>query len=134
MLTDKLATRAAAYGMEGRTVDGNDVEAVFAAASEAAAGVRKTSKPFLLEIYTYRQRGHFEPDDQAYVDPEELARWKAKDPIALLKQRLLDKKAVSQAELDAMSARVNQKIEAASAFATDSPFPGPEELTTDVYA
>jgi len=134
MLTDKLATRAAGYGMASRTVDGNDVEAVFAAAREAAEGIRKTGKPFLLETYTYRTRGHYEPDDQSYVDQAELAQWKAKDPIVLLKKRLLEKKAVTQAEIDAIAARVDQKIESASAFATDSPFPGPEELTTDVYA
>jgi pyruvate dehydrogenase E1 component alpha subunit len=134
MLTDKLASRAAAYGMESRTVDGNDVEAVFAAATAAVAGIRKTGKPFMLETYTYRQRGHYEPDDQSYVDPGELARWKAKDPIATMTQRLLERKEVNQAELDAISARVAQKIEAAAAFAVDSPFPGPEDLTTDVYA
>ena len=77
MLVDHIATRAAAYGIEGTTVDGNDVEAVHDAATrEAVADIRETRKPFLLETYTYRLRGHFEPDDQAYVDPAELAAWK----------------------------------------------------------
>ena len=134
MLIDKMAARAAGYGVESRTVDGNDVEAVLAAATEAAAYVRRERKPFLLESYTYRQRGHFEPDDQAYVDRDELARWKDRDPIALLEARLLEKKAVTRVELDAIRERVKQRIDAASAFATDSPFPGPEDLTTDVYA
>jgi TPP-dependent pyruvate/acetoin dehydrogenase alpha subunit len=134
MLTDKLATRAAAYGMDSRTVDGNDVEAVLAAATEAVAYIRKTGKPFMLETYTYRQRGHYEPDDQAYVDAGELASWKAKDPIANYKQRLLDRKVATQAEIDAASQRAHDKIAAGIAFAGDSPFPGPEELTTDVYA
>jgi pyruvate dehydrogenase E1 component alpha subunit len=134
MLVDKMAPRAAGYGVESRTVDGNDVEAVYAAATEAAAYVRTAKKPFLLETYTYRQRGHYEPDDQSYVDQAELARWKARDPIALMQQRLLEKKLVTQAELDAMAARAEQKIEAGSAFATDSPYPGPEDLLTDVFA
>jgi len=134
MLIDKMAPRAVGYGVESRTVDGNDVEAVLAAATEAAAYVRRERKPFLLESYTYRQRGHFEPDDQAYVDRDELARWKDRDPIALLEARLLEKKAVTRVELDAIRERVKQRIDAASAFATDSPFPGPEDLTTDVYA
>jgi pyruvate dehydrogenase E1 component alpha subunit len=73
MLTDRIATRAAAYGIEGITVDGNDVLAVHAAAIEAAAKVRKTRKPLLLETYTYRTRGHYEPDDLGYVDPKELS-------------------------------------------------------------
>ena len=134
MLIDKMAPRAVGYGVESRTVDGNDVEAVLAAATEAAAYVRRERKPFLLESYTYRQRGHFEPDDQAYVDRDELARWKDRDPIALLEARLLEKNAVTRVELDAIRERVKQRIDAASAFATDSPFPGPEDLTTDVYA
>jgi TPP-dependent pyruvate/acetoin dehydrogenase alpha subunit len=134
MLIDKMAPRAAGYGVESRTVDGNDVEGVYAAATEAAAYVRTGRKPFMLETYTYRQRGHYEPDDQSYVDPAELARWKARDPIAGLKQKLLERKAVTLAELDALAERVQQRIEAASAFASDSPFPGPEELTTDVFA
>jgi TPP-dependent pyruvate/acetoin dehydrogenase alpha subunit len=134
MLTDKIATRAAGYGIEAATVDGNDVEAVLKAATEAVAYIRKTGKPYLLETYTYRVRGHFEPDDQAYVDPAELARWKVKDPIALLKGRLLERQAITEAELDQLSARVLKKIDQAAAFAGDSPFPSADELTTDVYA
>ena len=65
-------------------VDGNDVEAVHAAARDAAASIRARRQAVLpRDSYTYRQRGHFEPDDQAYVDPAELARWKPRDPIAL---------------------------------------------------
>jgi TPP-dependent pyruvate/acetoin dehydrogenase alpha subunit len=134
MLIDKIATRASAYGVESRTVDGNDVEAVHAVASEAAGYVRSQRKPFLLETYTYRARGHFEPDDQSYVDAAELASWRARDPIAALKKKLLERKVVTQAELDALAERVTHKIEAASGFATNSPYPGPEDLTTDVYA
>ncbi len=134
MLTDKIATRAAAYGIEGRTVDGNDVEAVFAAATEAATYVREKRKPFLLETYTYRMRGHFEPDDQAYVDPAELAEWRRKDPIDTLKKRLFERNEVTPAEVEAMQGRAHAAIETAAKFAAESPFPGPEELLTDVYA
>lgn len=134
MLVDKIATRAAAYGMEGITVDGNDVEAVFAAASKAVKQVRETRKPFLLETYTYRQRGHFEPDDQSYVDPTELAQWKAKDPIELSKKRLLERGVVTPADVEAMQVRAQQTVEQAVKFAAESPFPAAEELLTDVYA
>jgi pyruvate dehydrogenase E1 component alpha subunit len=134
MLTERIATRAASYGMEGKTVDGNDVEAVLSAATEAISTIRQTSKPFLLETYTYRTRGHFEPDDQSYVNPEELASWKAKDPILAMERKLLDRGTVNQAELAAMRARVQQKIDQAVAFAGDSPYPAPEQITTDVYA
>jgi acetoin:2,6-dichlorophenolindophenol oxidoreductase subunit alpha len=134
MLTDRLSTRAQAYGMEGRSVDGNDVEAVFSAASQAIARIRETSQPFLLETYTYRLRGHFEPDDQSYVDPAELAGWKTKDPIQTARRRLLEQGAVTQADVDAMQARVQQRIDRAVAFAADSPFPSADEVATDVYA
>jgi TPP-dependent pyruvate/acetoin dehydrogenase alpha subunit len=134
MLTDKISTRAAAYGVEGRTVDGNDAEAVFQAAREAAAYVRKTRRPFLLETYTYRQWGHYEPDDQSYVDPAELARWKAKDPIDHLRASLQKRGALSPAQLEQMESRVRESIEKAAAFADESPFPAAEEVTTDVYA
>lgn len=134
MLTERIATRAAAYGIEGRTVDGNDVEAVFAAASEAVAYVREKRKPMLLETYTYRQRGHFEPDDQSYVDPAELAEWRRKDPIETMKQRLLERGEITPADFEAVQAHVHAVIDAAARFAAESPFPDPAELLTDVYA
>jgi Pyruvate/2-oxoglutarate dehydrogenase complex, dehydrogenase (E1) component, eukaryotic type, alpha subunit len=134
MLTEDIASRAAGYGIEGRTVDGNDVEAVLAAATEAAAKVRETRMPFLLETKTYRLRGHFEPDDQGYVDKAELASWKARDPIAALRAKLLESGALTA---DAASA-----IEPASPSASTPPSPSPpnppwpslDELTTHVYA
>jgi TPP-dependent pyruvate/acetoin dehydrogenase alpha subunit len=134
MLTEKIATRAAAYGMKGITVDGNDVQAVYAAATEAAAEVRATKKPILLETYTYRTRGHYEPDDQAYVDRKELTEWLEHDPIAHLKGRLLARRQTDAAEIEAIERRVQQRIAAALAFANESPFPAASELDTDVYA
>jgi pyruvate dehydrogenase E1 component alpha subunit len=134
MLTDHVSEWAKKYGVESRTVDGNDVEAVAEAAREAVAYIRKHRKPFFLETYTYRLRGHMEPDDQAYVDPAELASWKRRDPIATLEQRLLVDGAVSQKELAAMKARVVQRVEDAAAFALASPFPTFDQMTTDVYA
>ena len=128
MHADHISDFAKPYGVQSRTVDGNDVEAVHAAAREAAEYVRKYRKPFLLETYTYRMRGHMEPDDQAYVDKVELASWQAKDPIARIATQLDPEK------LEAMKARVAETIEEAVAFAQSSPFPSFDELTTDVYA
>jgi len=134
MLGDRISERAASYGIEGRTVDGNDVEAVHAAATEAVASIRRTGKPFLLETYTYRLRGHYEPDDQSYVDPAELSAWRAKDPIDRLRTRLLETGALSETGLQQMRQRVAAAIENAVSFAAASPFPETAELTTDVYA
>lgn len=134
MLGDHISERAAAYGIEGLTVDGNDVEAVHAAASDAIASIRRTGKPFLLETYTYRMRGHYEPDDQSYVDPEELSAWGARDPIGTLQKKLLESQSLAHADLERMRRRVMESIEKAVSFATASPFPQSDELTTDVYA
>ncbi|WP_151634722.1 thiamine pyrophosphate-dependent dehydrogenase E1 component subunit alpha [Noviherbaspirillum aerium] len=134
MTGDHVSAWAKGYGMESRTVDGNDVEAVHAAALEAAAYIRETGKPYLLETYTYRLRGHFEPDDQAYVDAQELARWREKDPLALMRQRLLAQDILGTADIAAIEERVRAQVEQAARFAAASPFPELSELATDVYA
>jgi acetoin:2,6-dichlorophenolindophenol oxidoreductase subunit alpha len=133
-LAASVATQAAGYGMAGDSVDGNDVEAVFAAAAKAAATVRDTRRPFLLETRTYRLRGHFEPDDQAYVEPGELARWKARDPLLLHRSRLENEGLLSATDGQALTERARRTMERAVAFAEASPYPGAEELTADVYA
>jgi pyruvate dehydrogenase E1 component alpha subunit len=135
MLTNKIASRAAAYGMEGITVDGNDAEAVYAATAAAAEKVRRTRKPMLLETYTYRTRGHYEPhDDQSYMDAQELAQWQQRDPIELLKRKLIEQRSLTGADVERMQQRVQETITDALTFANDSPFPNASELTTDVYA
>lgn len=134
MLGDHIAPRAAGYGIEALTVDGNDVEAVFEAATAAVGKVRATRRPFLLEATTYRQRGHMEPHDQSYVDPAEIAEWRAKDPIDRQKARLLDRGDLTPDDLAGMEARAKTALDDAAAFAAASPFPDVSELTTDVYA
>lgn len=134
MLNDSIASWAAPYGIDSATVDGNDAEQVRAIATEAVDAIRASGRPFLLETRTYRLRGHFEPDDQAYVDPDELATWRARDPLPRLQARLLAAGRVDTAGIAAMEADVRKRIDAAVAFAIDSPYPAIEELTTDVYA
>jgi pyruvate dehydrogenase E1 component alpha subunit len=134
MLGDHVSKWASGYGMESRTVDGNDVESVHAAAVEAAQRIRDTGKPFMLETYTYRLRGHYEPDDQSYVDPHELAQWRTRDPIRMLQDRLLEQRLLAPDDITQMRQRADAAIESALAFAAASPFPGLSELTADVYA
>lgn len=134
MAAEQVVAHAAPYGIPGRSVDGNDVEAVHEAARQAAEVVRTTQRPYLLEVLTYRLRGHFEPDDQAYVDREELARWQARDPIRLLADRLRERDGVEAHELALVAERARARIEDAAAFALASPMPDAAELTTDVYA
>lgn len=125
---------AEGHGIAALTVDGNDVETVHAAARRAVETIRATGEPFFLELQTYRQRGHFEPDDQAYVDRDELARWQARDPIALQADRLLGRGVLDAAQLAQLRQRTDAAIDAAAAFAQASPWPAPSELTTQVYA
>jgi acetoin:2,6-dichlorophenolindophenol oxidoreductase subunit alpha len=129
-----ISTWAAAHGIEAVTVDGNDVEGVHAAACKAVASIRATGRPYFLELDTYRLRGHFEPDDQSYVDPAELASWRARDPIDAMTKRLLGDGVIATGELEHLKQRVEAVIEAAAAFADASAWPQPSELTTDVYA
>jgi pyruvate dehydrogenase E1 component alpha subunit len=122
------------HGLRAQTVDGNDVEAVHAAAAAAVARIRSSGQPELLELDTYRLRGHFEPDDQAYVDAAELARWQTRDPIERYRARLLAEGVASRAELAHLQQRVDTTIAAALRFAEHSPWPDAGELRTDVYA
>jgi pyruvate dehydrogenase E1 component alpha subunit len=134
MRIDQISKWASSYGIEGITVDGNDVEAVHAAAGEAVGKIRERRKPILLEVFTYRMRGHFEPDDQAYVDPKELSEWAAKDPIERFSGKLLKRGLLSSAQIANIEQDVQRMVEDAAAFANSSSFPELSELTTDVYA
>ncbi len=134
MSREQVTDWGAGYGIPVSSVDGNDVGAVLDATRQAAAQVRESGRPALLEVLTYRTRGHLEPDDQGYVDKAELAAWLARDPIALCRDRLLAKGRITDSEAAALAARVDARIAAAVAFAEASPYPSVEELTLDVYA
>ncbi len=131
---EHISDWAASYGIPAGTVDGNDVSAVLAAARDAAARVHESGRPFLLETWTYRTRGHFEPDDQSYVDPAEREAWLARDPIAMHRDRLVADGRLTTAEADALDDEVASRIAVAQGFAETSPFPDASELTRDVYA
>jgi len=131
---DHISDWASRYGIHSMTVDGNDVVAVHSAAAHAVANIRETGRPVFLETYTYRMRGHYEPDDQSYVDPKELAGWAAKDPIEKLKERLLKDGALTPGGLAEIEQRVQSAIQRAIDFASGSSFPDAAELMTDVYA
>jgi pyruvate dehydrogenase E1 component alpha subunit len=134
MPMDHVSVWAKAHAMPAVTVDGNDVETVYRAASEAVNFVRSERKPFFLETYTYRMRGHFEPDDMAYVPKDELESWRARDPIAQQRERLLTRGALTAERLAAMQAQIQADTQRGLEFAQSSPPPAAEELTTDVYA
>lgn len=128
----EVSAFAAPYAIPARTVDGNDVETVYAAAGDAVARLRAGGEPQLLECMTYRMSGHYVGDAQRYRSAEELAEVKRKDPIERLRKRLLATGA-SEAELDALAARAKAEIEAAVERARRAPRPDPAGVLADVY-
>ena len=134
MRIENIADRAAAYGMPGVTVDGNDVLAVYKAAETAVERARKGGGPTLLECKTYRHKGHSRMDPAKYRPKEEVEEWLAKDPIKRLRSKLLEANIMSGAEMEEVEREVTAEIEEAVKFALESPYPEPEEALEDVYA
>lgn len=129
-----ISDRAAAYGIPGVTVDGNDVVAVYETVAEAVKRARNGEGPSLVECKTWRWRGHFEGDPSVYKDPAEQTDWIKKDPIPRLTKQLLDLGYATQAELDKINETINTQINSAVDFAQNSPNPNPEDVLTDVFA
>lgn len=130
-----VTERAAAYGIPGVVVDGNDVLAVYEVAEAAVQRARAGQGPTLIECKTYRWRNHTEI--QGIPDPrsaEEVDEWKDKDPIARLVNSLTAQGQLTEAAWQNMDAEILQAIEDAVAFAQDSPFPGLETAVEDVFA
>jgi pyruvate dehydrogenase E1 component alpha subunit len=122
-----LAGRGPAYGIPGICVDGNDALAVYREAAAAAARARQGQGPTLIEAKTYRHGGHHVNDPGLYMDPAVLAEWKARDPL-LLTRRAIDDDARS-AEIEA---QVDAELEAAIAFATNSPEPSVDAFLASI--
>jgi pyruvate dehydrogenase E1 component alpha subunit len=129
-----LSERASAYGIPGKTVDGNNVLAVYEAVKEAVARARKGQGPTLIECKTYRHRGHFEGDPQTYKTKEEVAEWMKKDPIPRFRKRLIEMGVLAEEDADKIGQEMKEEIEKAVKFAVESPLPAPEEALEDVYA
>jgi pyruvate dehydrogenase E1 component alpha subunit len=134
LAVERVAQRAAAYAMPGRTVDGMDVLAVHAAADEAVARARAGDGPSLLECVTYRYKGHSKSDRQRYRPREEVEAWRRRDPIAALRDRLLAEGALSEADAARLEATARAAVEEAVRFAETSPEPDPATLLDGVYA
>lgn len=129
-----IADRAAAYGIPGKTVDGNDVLAVYEAAGEAVERARKGEGPTLVECKTWRWHGHFEGDMQTYKRPEEIDKWMKEDPIPRFKKQLVEMGTLSAKEIEKIDQEMEAEIKRAVKFAEESPLPAPEETLEDVYA
>ena len=130
-----LYHRGIAYGIPGEPVDGMDVVAVNKAAVKAAAYARSGEGPIILEMLTYRYRGHSMSDPAKYRTREEVNKMRAEhDPIDHLRERLIADGIAAEAELREIERRVREVVAEAAQFAQECPEPDPEELWTDVLA
>jgi pyruvate dehydrogenase E1 component alpha subunit len=128
-----LYKRGAAHNIPGEAVDGMDVEAVYAAGSKAVKWAREGNGPYILEMKTYRYRGHSMSDPAKYRTREEVQQMREKhDPIDTFGARLVRDRILREDDLKALDREVRQIINRAAEFATESPEPAPEELYTDV--
>jgi pyruvate dehydrogenase E1 component alpha subunit len=127
------ADRAAANGMPGVLVDGNDVVAMHDATSEAVDRARSGGGPTVIEALTYRHYGHSRTDPGKYRPEAEVAEWMARDPLIIGRQRLLELGA-TDAEVEAVDARAAETVAAASRAAQDAPAADPAEAFTDLWA
>ncbi len=120
---DDIASRAASYSMPGVVVDGQDVDTVAAATAEALARARAGDGPTLLEMKTYRYRGHSRSDAATYRPDGELEQWQQRDPLAILEARLVEEGVIAADERGAIEAQVGEAVEAAAQEALASPEP-----------
>jgi len=128
---------ARGYGLESHQGDGNDVEAVYELTKTIVEKTRAGCGPVFLEFKTYRWREHCGPyydNHLGYRSEQEFEEWKARCPIARLKQRLLERGLVTQQDLDRVEAALADEVEEAVAFAKSSPFPEPRLLGDHLYA
>jgi 2-oxoisovalerate dehydrogenase E1 component len=131
-----LVERAAGYGVAGASADGNDVVAVYRAASQAALRARRGDGPTLLELHTFRMRGHEEASGTDYVPPELVREWAEKDPLRRFAERLRDWGVQSEQEEATLRRAEKARVDALVDDALGAPEPtdAPESLTARVFA
>src|SRR5436853_435110 len=133
--TTNLYERGAADGIPGHQVDGMDVRAVKAAADTATKWCREGNGPIILEMMTYRYRGHSMSDPAKYRTREEVEKVRSEhDPIEQVRLRAIQRKWANEDELKKIDAKVRETVNEAAEFATNDPEPDPSELYTDITA
>lgn len=126
--------KAPAYGIRGVSVDGNDAVAVHEAVVEVAERVRNGEGPWMVELRTYRRKGHAQHDPQDYVDPGELRAWEERDPIRRMRGRLVEGGHVDEDELDRRRSVIHEEMREAAQQAVAEPLPDGASALEDVYA
>lgn len=133
MAISDISDRAAAYGMPGYSIDGNDVELVYETTKAAVERARRGEGPTLIECKTWRHRGHYEGDPDDYRTAEEKAEWMQKDPIERLAKRLIEEGICTRAELDAIASDADKLLAEAIDEAEAAPVPSVSALMADIY-
>jgi acetoin:2,6-dichlorophenolindophenol oxidoreductase subunit alpha len=134
MAVESVAERASAYGIPGVTVDGNDVEAVHEAVTNAADRARGGEGPTLVEALTYRWKGHSKSDKNLYRTREEIAEWREKDPIGRFETLVVDRGVLDAAAVEEIRTAATNDIRDAARRANAAPDADPDDLHDAVYA
>lgn len=129
-----LVEKAAGYGVAGEQADGNDILAVYETTRRAVDRARAGGGVTLVELITWRRKGHAEHDNQSYVPKEELEAWEARDPIDRYLRRLTEQGWASTADLTALDQRVTAEIDSAVMLCEDEPLPEPASALIGVLA
>ena len=131
-----LAEKAKSYNMEGVSVDGQDLLAMYDVTNQAVERARRQSLPTFIEARTYRFVGHSisDPPHGVYRTKDEVEDYKGRDPIKTFSAMLLEHEMIKESDMKEIETRVKAEVDEAVRFADESPIPPPEELYTDVYA
>lgn len=130
----EIRQKAEGYCMPNERVDGLDVLTVRQQTLESLKYIREVGGPFLLEIVTYRYRGHSMGDPERYRQVDEVKKYQENDPIGIYREKLITDKISTGIEMDQVEAQVEEEIQEAIQFAENSPEPAPEALYEDIYA
>ena len=131
-MTD-LYRKGESFGIPGVQADGMDIDSVYNATLQIAEHVRKGNGPAIIEVKTYRYRGHSMSDPATYRSKEEVEEYKQKDPIAVVKKMILDNAYASEEQIKKIEQKVKATIASVAEFATNEPLPSEDELFTDIY-
>ncbi len=130
---ERLADKALAYGVPGETVDGNDVLAVYDVTRQAVERARAGGGTSLIEVVTYRRKGHAEHDNQRYQPETEIAEWERNDPIDRYVAKLIGERGIEPSEFDEVDARVDAELDEAVAASEGAPLPAGETSLGGVF-
>jgi pyruvate dehydrogenase E1 component alpha subunit len=128
-----LSKKAEGFGVPGISCDGMDVLDVHSVVGEAMRKAREDRQPQLVEAVTYRFRGHSMADPEEYRSKEEVEEWRKRDPINVFKGRLVDEGVISDGDFEKLDAKAMERVDEATEFADQSPFPELDSLYDDIY-